>query len=53
MREKNKLQYQKEYKKAKAEQDILENDIEFLDKIDDKFDPLESYIINENKGSKR
>eukprot|EP00347_Sterkiella_histriomuscorum_P011069 403373871 len=53
IRAKNKLQYEKEYKKAKVEQDMLQNDMEFLDKIDEKFDPLESYLISENKGNKR
>lgn len=52
-REKNKLQYQKEYQKGKQEQDLLQNDIEFLDKIDEKFDPLESFLINESKTNKR
>ena len=53
MREKNKLMYKKEYEKHKKEQEMLEGDIEFLDKIDEKFDPLEAYAINTDKPSKR
>lgn len=32
---------------------MLENDIGFLDKIEDKFDPLESYFISQQKSNKR
>lgn len=53
MREKNKLQYQKEYQKGKQDQDLLEHDIEFLDKIEEKFDPLESFFISQQKQKKR
>ena len=53
MREKNKLLYKREYEKQKQEQDVLEHDMEFLDKIDTKFDPLESYFESENKRSKK
>ena len=34
MREKNKLAYLKEYKKAKEVTDLVNNDLEFLDKVD-------------------
>lgn len=53
IREKNKLLYKREYEKTKKENDMLENDIEFLDKIDEKFDPLESYFKSKDKVSKR
>ena len=44
MREKNKLLYKREHEHAKKEQQTIENDMEFLGKIDQKFDPLESYF---------
>ena len=44
MREKNKLAYLKEYKKAKEVTDTVTNDLEFLDKVDGQFDPFESAI---------
>jgi len=40
MREKNKLLYKREYDRYKMEQQTLEEDIGFLDKIETKFDPL-------------
>ena len=51
MREKNKLVYKKEYERHKREQETLEDDIGFLDKIDGKFDPLEAYF--KSGGGKR
>lgn len=50
MREKNKLLYKKEYERSKQEQATLEEDVQFLDKIDDNFDPLEAYF---KSGAKR
>lgn len=47
IREKNKILYKREYEQNKKEQSTLENDIGFLDKIDSKFDPLESYFVNQ------
>ena len=44
MREKNKLAYLKEYRKAKEVSDLVNNDLEFLDKVDGQFDPFESAI---------
>ena len=44
MREKNKLAYLKEYKKAKEVTDLVNNDLEFLEKVDGQFDPFESAI---------
>jgi hypothetical protein len=44
MREKNKLLYKREYERHKKEQETLEDDIGFLDKIEQKFDPLEAYF---------
>lgn len=49
IREKNKLQYKREYEKAKKEEETMGNDIEFLGKITDKFDPLQSYLVSETK----
>lgn len=53
MREKNKLLYQKEYERSKREADTLNDDIEFLGKIEDKFDPLEAYFKGEEGTKKR
>lgn len=53
MRDKNKLMYKKEYEKSKQEQDLLQNDIEFLDKIEDNFDPLASLFIKQQGNNKR
>ncbi len=39
IREKNKIQFQKDYKKQKEEDEILARDMQFLDKVE--FDPLE------------
>ena len=44
MREKNKLAYLKEYKKAKEVTETVTHDLEFLDKVDGQFDPFESAI---------
>ena len=52
MREKNKLLYKREYDKSKREDEMLENDIEFLDKIDSKFDPLDSFFKSKSKRAK-
>jgi len=49
MREKNKLVYKREYERHKQEQETLVEDIGVLDKIGEKFDPLEAYF----KGKKR
>ena len=53
VREKNKLLYKREYDRAKLESETLENDIGFLDKIETKFDPLETFFKNQEKGKKR
>jgi archaellum component FlaC len=37
----------------KKEEETMEHDMEFLEKIDDKFDPLESYFEGKTKESKR
>ena len=42
MREKNKLAYLKEYREAKAVTETVNQDLEFLDKVDGQFDPFES-----------
>ena len=51
MREKNKLAYLKEYKKAKEVTDTVENDLDFLDKVDGKFDPFQRAVEEGNVGS--
>jgi hypothetical protein len=53
MREKNKLQYKREYERHKQEQHTLEDDIGFLDKIEGKFDPLEAYFKSGSKRTKK
>ena len=53
MREKNKLQYKREYERHKQEQHTLEDDIGFLDKIEGKFDPLEAYFKSGSKRAKK
>ena len=40
MRDKNKLAYLKEYKKAKEQTEVVTHDLEFLDKVDGQFDPF-------------
>ena len=50
MREKNKLLYKREYDRNKQEQETLEEDIGFLDKIEAKFDPLDAAV---RSGAKR
>ena len=47
MREKNKLAYLKEYRKAKEVTDTVTNDLEFLDRVDGKFDPFQEALIEE------
>jgi U3 small nucleolar RNA-associated protein 7 len=49
MREKNKLLYKREYERNKKEQDTLGDDLEFLTKIEDKFDPIEAALKSGNK----
>ena len=48
MRAKNKLAYLKEYRKAKEVTDTMTNDLEFLDKIDGKFDPFQQAVEEGN-----
>ena len=48
MRAKNKLAYLKEYKKAKEVTDAIENDLEFLDKVEGKFDPFQQAVEDGN-----
>lgn len=50
MREKNKLLYKREYERNKQEQETMGEDIEFLGKIGEKFDPLEAAM---RAGAKR
>lgn len=40
MRDRYKLAYVKEYRKAKEVTDAVNDDLEFLDKVDGKFDPF-------------
>ena len=44
IREKNKLAYLKEYKKAKEITNTVNQDLEFLDKVDGQFDPFEAAV---------
>jgi len=44
MRERNKLAYVKEYRKAKEITETVTNDLEFLDKFDGKFDPFKQAV---------
>ena len=53
MREKNKLLYKREYDRNKIEQTTLGEDIEFLDKINTTFDPLEAFFKSGAAISKR
>ena len=55
IREKNKLLYKREYERGKEEQETMEHDLEFLDKIEDKFNPLDTLEFTEKKqaGKKR
>lgn len=48
MREKNKLRDLKEYKKAKEVTDAVEDDLEFLDRMDGKFDPFQKALEDGN-----
>jgi len=52
MREKNKLQYKREYERHKEEAGVMEDDIGFLDKIEGNFDPIEAYFKGGNKRQK-
>ena len=52
MREKNKLQYKREYERHKEEAGVMEDDIGFLDKIEENFDPIEAYFKGGNKRQK-
>ena len=47
MREKNKLAYLKEFRKAKDQTETVTNDLEFLDKVDGQFDPFEAAITGQ------
>jgi hypothetical protein len=40
MREKNKLAYLKEFRKAKEQTEIVTHDLEFLNKVEGQFDPF-------------
>lgn len=52
-REKNKLLYKREYEKMKKEDETMGQDMDFLEKIDSKFDPLDSYFHTADKQAKR
>ncbi|MFO0118379.1 MAG: hypothetical protein ACK521_12480 [bacterium] len=47
MREKNKLAYLKEFRKAKEQTETVTNDLEFLNKVDGQFDPFEAAITGQ------
>jgi U3 small nucleolar RNA-associated protein 7 len=46
-REKNKLAYLKEFRKAKEQTQTVTNDLEYLDKVDDQFDPFVAAVTGE------
>jgi len=48
MRDRNKLAYVKEYRKAKEVTETVTNDLEFLDKMDGKFDPFKQAVEEGN-----
>jgi len=48
MREKNKLTYLKAYKKAKEVTDAVEDDLDFLDRMEGKFDPFTQALADGN-----
>ena len=48
MRERNKLTFLKEYKKAKEITDAVEDDLDFLDRMEGKFDPFQKAIADGN-----
>ena len=52
MREKNKIMFKREYEKHKEEQDLIGTDMDFLNKIEPKFDPLEQYFVSKAKRQK-
>ena len=44
IREKNKLAYLQEFKRAKVQTETMNNDLEFLGKVEGKFDPFQSIV---------
>jgi len=48
MRDRNKLAYLKEYRKAKEITEAVTNDLEFLEKMEGKFSPFEKAIQDGN-----
>ena len=48
MREKNKLTFLKEYRKAKEVTDAVQDDLELLDQMDGKFDPFTQALADGN-----
>jgi len=49
VREKNKVLYKKEYEKQKLEGEQMKSELEFLGKIEGKFDPVESYFESKRR----
>ena len=52
IREKNKLALLKDFKKAKEQTQTMTEDLEFLSRIDGKFDPFESAITGSTAPAK-
>jgi len=48
MRERNKLAYLKEYRKAKEVTKEVTDDLDFLDRVDGKFDPFAQALDDGN-----
>ena len=53
IREKNKLAYLQEFKRAKVQTETMTNDLEFLSKVEGKFDPFQSIISGQTVEKKR
>lgn len=47
IREKNKLAYLQDYKRAKLQTETMNNDLEFLNKVEGKFDPFHSVVTGQ------
>ena len=50
-RDVRRMELESEYKKHKEETDLIEGDLKFLDGIEEKFDPVETYL--DDRATKR
>ncbi len=53
IREKNKLAFLHEFKRAKVQTETMNNDLEFLNKVEGKFDPFQSVITGQTVEKKQ